>query len=81
MRSLIFALLLVRLQAGAAPITAHGFEIPLAEGWTRTDDPAGAVVLRPAKGPGGGEPDYMLLVLPAQPIVAPGPAEFGEVTQ
>ena len=69
MRALIFAPLLLRLQAaGAAPITAHGFDIPLPDGWTRTDDPAGAVVLRPAQGPGGGEPDYMLLVLPAQPL-------------
>jgi hypothetical protein len=68
MRTLIFALLLVRLQAGAAPITAHGFDISLPDGWTRTDDPAGAVVLRPAKGPGGAEVDYMLLVLPAEPL-------------
>lgn len=70
MSALILAVLLAGLQAtDPAPVAVHGFDIPMPEGWTRTDDPAGAVVLQPAQGPGGTEPQYKLLVLPAQPLL------------
>jgi hypothetical protein len=69
MRALVIAMVLVWLQvAEAAPATIHGLDIPVPDGWTRTDDPAGAVVLRPGPGPGGAVPEYMLIVLPAQPL-------------
>lgn len=48
----------------------HGLDLALPEGWTRKDDPGGAVALHPPGPKTEKDPawDYLLLVLPTQPL-------------
>ncbi len=59
--------------APAAPAktqTLHGLVLPLPEGWTRKDDPNGLIALFPPPPKGPLEPswDYVIYVLPSQPL-------------
>jgi hypothetical protein len=52
------------------PTPVHGLILPLGPGWTRKDDPQGAVVFTPPPPRNAAEPrwDYVLVVLPTQPV-------------
>jgi hypothetical protein len=60
MKVLLFALVAASPQQDPPDRrTIHGLVIPLPAGWTRADDPSGAVALRPPN-----DPSYLLLVFP-----------------
>lgn len=52
------------------PTAVHGLVLPLGPGWTRKDDPQGAVVFTPPPPRTPTEPrrSYILVVLPTQPV-------------
>jgi hypothetical protein len=75
MKALVFGLLSVALQfkvqaADPKLIEIHGFDIPVPDGWVRTNDPAGAVLLHPPepKGFEHVEPQFVMFVFPTQPL-------------
>jgi hypothetical protein len=57
-------------RAAKAVESISGLDIPLPEGWQRSDDPAGSVMLVPPrrKETPLDPPQYFLIVLPAQPL-------------
>ncbi|HYE99524.1 MAG TPA: hypothetical protein VEJ18_11465, partial [Planctomycetota bacterium] len=60
----------LRFKGAPEPVGVHGLVIPFPPGWTRQDDPKGAVAFTPPapRGPLDTVWDYTVFVLPSQPL-------------